>query len=52
MLEGQNDLLIYKDKDGNVVVDVIYRDETLWLTQKGMAKVFDVDRTVITKHIY
>ena len=51
MLEGQNDLLIYKDKDGNVVVDAIYRDETLWLTQKGMAKVFDVDRTVITKHL-
>ena len=51
MLEGQNDLIIYKDKDGNVVVDAIYRDETLWLTQKGMAKVFDVDRTVITKHL-
>ena len=29
MLEGQNDLIIYKDKDGNVVVDAIYRDETL-----------------------
>ena len=28
-----------------------YIDETLWLTQKGMAKVFDVDRTVITKHL-
>jgi len=51
ILEGQNDLLIYKDKDGNIVVDAIYRDETLWLTQKGMAKVFDVDRTVITKHL-
>ena len=51
LLESQNDLLIYKDKDGNVVVDAIYRDETLWLTQKGMAKVFDVDRTVITKHL-
>ena len=51
MLEGQNDLIIYKDKDGNVVVDAIYRDETLWLTQKGMAKVFGVDRTVITKHL-
>ena len=37
MLEGQNDLLIYKDKDGNIVVDAIYIDETLWLTQKGMA---------------
>lgn len=29
MFEGQNDLLIYKDKDGNVVVDAIYRDEIL-----------------------
>lgn len=37
ILEEQNDLLIYKDKDGNIVVDAIYRDETLWLTQKGMA---------------
>lgn len=51
MLEGQNDLIIYKDKDGNVVVDAIYRDETLWLTQKGIDKVFDADRTVITKHL-
>ena len=25
MSEGQNDLIIYKDKDGNVVVDAIYR---------------------------
>lgn len=51
LIERQNDQLIYKDKDGNVVADEIYRDETLWLTQKGMAKVFDVDRTVITKHL-
>ena len=51
MLEGQNDLLIYKDKNGNVVVDAIYRDETLWLTQKGMAKVFDVGISAISKHL-
>ena len=50
LIERQNGLLIYKDKDANVAADAIYRDETLWLTQKGMAKVFDVDRTVITKH--
>ena len=51
MLNEQNNLLIYKDKVGNVVVDAIYKDKTLWLTQKGMAKVFEVDRTVITKHL-
>lgn len=50
-LKEQNNLLIYKDKDGNVVVDEIFKDETLWLTQKSMAKVFAIDRTVITKHL-
>ncbi len=32
-------------------VQVVYRDETIWATQKAMATLFDVDRTVITKHI-
>ncbi len=49
--EDQNNLLIYKNKDGNIVVDAIYKDETLWLTQKGMAKVFDVGVSAISKHL-
>lgn len=28
-LKEQNDLLIYKDKDGKIVVDAIFKDETL-----------------------
>ena len=51
MSNEQNNLLIYKDKNGNITVDAIYKDETLWLSQKNMAKVFAVDRTVITKHL-
>ena len=35
-LKEQNDLLIYKDKDGKIVVDAIFKDQTLWLTQKSM----------------
>ena len=42
MLEGQNDLLIYKDKDGNVVVDAIYRDETYGLLKKGWLRFLNV----------
>ena len=41
-LEEKNSLLIYKNKNGNIIVDAIYKDETLWLSQKGMAKVFEV----------
>lgn len=33
------------------MVDAKFKDETLWLTQKSMAKVFEIDRTVITKHL-
>ncbi len=37
-LEEQNNLLIYKNKEGNVVVDAIYKNETLWLTKKEWLK--------------
>jgi hypothetical protein len=30
---------------------VLIKDETLWCTQKAMAQLFGVDRTVITKHL-
>ena len=50
-LEEKNDLLIYKNKEGNVIVDAIYKDETLWLTQKGMARVFDCTTDNISLHL-
>lgn len=50
-LEEKNNLLIYKNKDGNIIVDAIYKDETLWLSQKGMAKVFEVGVPAISKHL-
>ena len=37
------------DEDGKV--QVIIRDETLWCTQKAMAQLFGVDRTVVSKHL-
>lgn len=43
--------LIYKNDEGEIIVDAILKDETLWLTQKGMAKVFDVNVPAISKHL-
>ena len=37
------------EKDGKV--QVIIRYETLWCTQKAMAQLFGVDRTVVSKHL-
>ncbi len=49
--EKNNNLLIYKNKDGNIIVDAIYKNETLWLSQKGMSKVFEVGVSAISKHL-
>lgn len=38
----ENNLIIYKNSNGDIIVDAIYKDETLWLSQKGMSKVFEV----------
>lgn len=39
----------FPEKEGKV--RVIIRDETLWCTQKAMAQLFGVDRTVVSKHL-
>lgn len=46
-----NKLIIYKNSEGNIIVDAIYKDETLWLSQKGMSKVFNVGIPAISKHL-
>lgn len=46
-----NNLIIYKNNEGNIIVDAIYKDETLWFSQKGMAKVFSVGVPAISKHL-
>ena len=45
--------LLYIGDEGEVSMDVIIdpEGETMWATQKTMAEVFGVDRSVITKHL-
>lgn len=54
MNETQNNkskVLIYKTETGQYIVEVLLDSDTVWLTQKQMAELFDVERSVITKHI-
>lgn len=46
-----SEILIYQNQDGNIKVDVRLQDETVWLTQAQMAKLFGKSRTTITEHI-
>ena len=43
--------LLYNTPDENIKVNVIVKYETLWLTQKAMAELFDVNTQAITKHL-
>ena len=43
--------LIYNTPQENVKIDVVIKDETVWLTQKAMAVLFDVQVPAISKHL-
>ncbi len=45
------EFLIFQLQDKEEGVEIVYKDETLWVSQKAMSILFDVDRTVITKHL-
>ena len=50
-LNEQNNLIIYKNSEGDIKVEAIYKDETLWLSQKGMSKVFECSTHNISLHL-
>ena len=50
-MSDPNKFLLYTAPDGDVKVDVVFQDETLWLTQKAMAELFDVNVPAISKHL-
>ena len=43
--------LFYNLPENREQVKAVIKDESIWLTQKGMAELFGVDRSVITKHL-
>lgn len=50
-LSVYNDFLIYKTDNEKVKIEVYIMNETIWLTQVKIAELFEVDRSVITKHL-
>ena len=45
------EFLIFQIENKEQGVEVFYKDENVWCTQKAMATLFDCDRSVITKHL-
>lgn len=48
---NKNEIVIYQSEDGLISFNVTVFEETVWLTQKQIADLFNKDRTVITRHI-
>lgn len=49
--ETQSNILIYQSEDGQTRIDVQLIDETVWLTQKLMAELFQKNVRTINEHI-
>nr|WP_319372354.1 virulence RhuM family protein [uncultured Methanobacterium sp.] len=47
----KNNIILYKGDEGAATIEVLLEDDTLWSTQKTIASLFGVDRSVITKHL-
>ncbi len=50
-MSAPGQFLLYTAPDGAVKVDVFFREETVWLTQKALAELFGVKVPAINKHL-
>ena len=49
--EIKNELAVYQSETGAIELKGDWQNETIWATQAQIANLFEVDRTVVTKHI-
>ena len=48
---SRGEIVIYQTADGTTAVDVRLENDTVWLSQEMMSRLFKKDRTVIGRHI-
>ena len=49
--QPNSQFLLYKTEKGDIKVDVMLQNETIWLPQIKIAELFEVQRPAITKHL-
>ena len=50
-MSNEFQFLLYRAEDQDVAVSAVIKDESIWLTQKGMAELFGVESPAISKHL-
>jgi hypothetical protein len=51
MAEKENKLILYKDDEGKLIVNTLFADEDVWLTQDQLAEIYQTTQENISMHI-
>ncbi len=51
MTDQKSEIVIYQNQQGNVKIDVLLEDETVWLTQAHLCELFQKSKSTISEHI-
>ncbi len=51
LVTQSSQFLLYTTPDGDVKMEVLVQNETVWLTQKAMAELFDVEVNTVNYHL-
>lgn len=50
-MPNELEFLIYKTPEEDIKINALFNDETLWLSQAGMAQLFDSSKSNISEHL-
>lgn len=48
---NQHEIILYQIENTNICVNVVFENETFWMTQRAMAELFNVNVPAISKHL-
>ena len=51
MTQKDNKLILYKDIEGQVSMNVVYSDEDLWLTQAQQVEIYQSSKSNVSEHL-
>ena len=51
LIGNENNILFYNDEEGNIKVEVLLKNEDVWLNTETLATLFNIDRSGIVRHI-
>ena len=51
MAEKENKLILYKDDEGKLIVNTLFADEDVWLTQAQLVEIYQSSKSNISEHL-